>query len=157
MTNRLVIFKYIRRTVYFCLPVIAVRVSGGHLCEAETPTEPAGETAVRRAAIRFPSPSSLRSRVSGCGNPFSLKGNTDSFARAFRMTSRLVAASVTGCAVTCRSVIAVRVSGGHLCEAEAPTESAGETAVRCAAIRFSPFKENTDFLPCTRNQAYFRV
>ena len=26
--------------------VIAVRVSGGHLCEAEAPTEPAGETAV---------------------------------------------------------------------------------------------------------------
>ena len=34
--------------------VIAVRVSGGHLCEAEAPTEPAGETAVRRVAIRFP-------------------------------------------------------------------------------------------------------
>ena len=26
-----------------------MRVSGGHLCEAEAPTEPAGETAVRRA------------------------------------------------------------------------------------------------------------
>ena len=34
-------------------------------------------------------------------------------------------------------VIAVRVSGGHLCEAEAPTEPAGEAAARCAAIRFS--------------------
>ena len=34
--------------------VIAVRVSGGHLCEAEAPTEPAGETAARRVAIRFP-------------------------------------------------------------------------------------------------------
>ena len=33
--------------------VIAVRVSGGHLCEAKAPTEPAGETAARRAAIRF--------------------------------------------------------------------------------------------------------
>jgi len=33
-----------------------VRVSGGHLCEAEAPTEPAGETAVRRAAIRFSTP-----------------------------------------------------------------------------------------------------
>ena len=32
--------------------VIAVRVSGGHLCEAEASTEPAGETAVRRSAIR---------------------------------------------------------------------------------------------------------
>ena len=39
-----------------------MRVSGGHLCEAEAPTEPAGETAVRRVAIRF-----------------SFKGNTDSF------------------------------------------------------------------------------
>ena len=32
-------------------------------------------------------------------------------------------------------VIAVRVSGGHLCGAEAPTEPAGETAARCVAIR----------------------
>ena len=79
MTSRLVICKHIRRTVYFSLPVIAVRVSGGHLCEAEAPNEPAGETAVRCVAIRFPSPSSLRSRVNGCGNPFSLKGYTDSF------------------------------------------------------------------------------
>ena len=37
--------------------VIAVRVSGGHLCEAEAPTEPTGETAARRAAIRSPPPS----------------------------------------------------------------------------------------------------
>ena len=135
--------------------VIAVRVSGGHLCDAEAPTEPAGETAVRRVAIRFPSPSSLRSRVSGCGNPFSLKGNTDSFARAFRMTSRLVAASVTGCAVTCRSVIAVRVSGGHLCEAKAPTEPAGETAARRAAIRIFPIKENAFFCPAPEIKLIF--
>jgi len=135
--------------------VIAVRVSGGHLCDAEAPTEPAGETAVRRVAIRFPSPSSLRSRVSGCGNPFSLKGNTDSFARAFRMTSRLVAASVTGCAVTCRSVIAVRVSGGHLRDAEAPTEPAGETAVRRVAIRIFPIKENTFFCPAPEIKLIF--
>ena len=47
------------------LPVIAVRVSGGHLCEAEAPTEPAGETAVRRAAIRSPSPVIAKVRVSG--------------------------------------------------------------------------------------------
>ena len=33
-------------------------------------------------------------------------------------------------------VIAVRVPGGHLCGAEAPPEPAGETAVRCVAIRF---------------------
>ena len=36
--------------------VIAVRVSGGRLCEAEAPTEPAGETAVKRAAIRSLAP-----------------------------------------------------------------------------------------------------
>ena len=134
--------------------VIAVRVSGGHLCEAETPTEPAGETAVRRVAILRPCHCEHR-KVRG--NPFfSFEESTDSFARAFRMTSRLVAASVTGCAVTCRSVIAVRVSGGHLRDAEAPTEPAGETAARRAAIRFSLLRK-IRFLPCTRNQAYFRV
>ena len=42
-----------RRALSFNSFVIAVRVSGGHLCKAEAPTEPAGETAVRRAAIRF--------------------------------------------------------------------------------------------------------
>ena len=47
----------------FIFLAIAVRVSGGHLCEAESPTEPAGETAVRYAATRF-----------------SFKGITDSFA-----------------------------------------------------------------------------
>ena len=41
-------------TAVFSPPlVIAVRVSGGHLCEAEASTEPAGETAVKRAAIRL--------------------------------------------------------------------------------------------------------
>ena len=47
--------------------VIAVRVSGGHLCEAEAPTEPAGETAVRCAAIRTPV---IAKEQSDCGNPF---------------------------------------------------------------------------------------
>ena len=58
--------------------IAKVRVSGGHLCEAKAPTEPAGETAARRAAIRTPpviargfSPVAIR---------FSFKGNTDSFA-----------------------------------------------------------------------------
>ena len=37
-------------------------MSGGHLCKAEAPTEPAGETAARRVAIRF-----------------SFKGEADSF------------------------------------------------------------------------------
>jgi len=49
--------------------VISVRVSGGHLCEAEAPTEPAGETAVRRVAIRFPRPV-IAKEQSDCGNPF---------------------------------------------------------------------------------------
>ena len=35
-------------------PVIAVRVSGGHLCEAEAPTEPAGETRKPRGNPFFP-------------------------------------------------------------------------------------------------------
>jgi len=42
----------VRADLFFRSLVIAVRVSGGHLCEAEAPTEPAGETAARRAAIR---------------------------------------------------------------------------------------------------------
>ena len=94
-------------------------MSGGHLCEAEAPTEPAGETVIRRLAIR---PLSLRSRVNGCGNPFF----------PFRVLRIL---SCFALRMTYRLVIAVRVSGGHLCEAEAPTEPAGETTVRCAAIR----------------------
>ena len=60
MTNRLVIVNTYGVRLYFRLPVIAVRVSGGHLCEAEAPTEPAGETAARRVAIRFSHSSSLR-------------------------------------------------------------------------------------------------
>jgi len=60
------------------------------------------------------------------------------------------------CAVSCRSVIAVRVSGGHLCEAEAPTEPAGETAVRRVAIRFLFLKDITDsFVFRTQNDKSF--
>ena len=56
---------------------------------------------------------------------------------ALRMTSRLVITTTVKCAINCRPVIAkVRVSGGHLCKTEAPTEPAGETAVRRVAIRF---------------------
>ena len=58
--------------------VIAVRVSGGHLCKAEAPTEPAGETAARRAAILRPCHCEHR-KVRG--NPFfSFEESTDSFA-----------------------------------------------------------------------------
>ena len=54
-----------------------------------------------------------------------------------------------------KAVIAVRVSGGHLCEAEAPTEPAGETAARRAAIR-SSFKGITDsFAPSAQNDKPF--
>ena len=59
-------------------------MSGGHLCEAEAPTEPAGETVIRRLAIR---PLSLRSRVNGCGNPFFFS-ITDFFARSARNKKR---------------------------------------------------------------------
>ena len=67
------------------------------------------------------------------------------------MTNRLVIATTIKCAINCRPVIAVRVSGGHLCDAEAPTEPADETSVRRAAIRFS-FKGITDsFVLYTQN------
>ena len=52
-------------------------------------------------------------------------------------------------------VIAVRVSGGHLCEAEAPTEPAGETAARRVAIRFSFKGEADSFTPCAQNDTPF--
>ena len=67
MVLRILSRKAFRMTSFF---VIAVRVSGGHLCEAEAPTEPAGETAERCVAIRPLPLSSLRSRINGCGNPF---------------------------------------------------------------------------------------
>ena len=47
------IYGVLKLFVLYKYFVIAVRVSGGHLCEAEAPTEPAGETAERRVAIRF--------------------------------------------------------------------------------------------------------
>ena len=106
-----------------------MRVSGGHLCGAEAPTEPAGETAVRCAAIRSLPPPSLRSRADGCGNPFSFEGNTDSFTLRVQNDRNLVIAKV-------------RVSGGHLCGAEAPTEPAGETQNGCGNPFF--FEGNTD-------------
>ncbi len=58
--------------------VIAVRVSGGHLCEAEAPTEPAGETAVRRAAIHF--------SFNGITDSFTLRVQND---KPFSCCSRL--------------------------------------------------------------------
>ena len=73
-----------------------------------------------------------------------LKGRRILSCSALRMTHNLVIANTYGVWLCFRlPVIAVRVSGGHLCEAEAPTEPAGETAARCAAIRFS-FKGEAD-------------
>ena len=113
MTSRLVITTTVKCAIN-CRPVIAVRVSGGHLCKAEAPTEPAGETAVRRVAIRFPCSPSLRrcgcpvdtfakqkhrpSRqarcVNGCGNPFFLFRVLRILSRfALRMTNCLVIAN----------------------------------------------------------------
>ena len=83
------------------------------------------------AAIRSFPPPSLRSRISGCGNPFSFRVLQILSRFAFRMTHRLVIATTVKCAINCCPVIAkVRVSGGHLCGAEAPTEPAGETHKR---------------------------
>ena len=95
--------------IRFSAFVIAVRVSGGHLCKAEAP--------------------------SGCGNPLPFRGIRILSRFAFRMTSRLAIANTQGAQIYFRlPVIAVRVSGGHLCEAEAPTEPVGETTARCVAI-----------------------
>ena len=69
---------------------------------------------------------------------FLFKGITDSFTLRVQNDKPFSCHECSEvCAVSYRSVIAVRVFGGHLCEAEAPTEPAGETAVRRAAIRFS--------------------
>ena len=59
-----------------------------------------------------------RPPCNGCGNPFSFKRITDSFALCAQNDITFVIAKV-------------RVSGGHLCEAEAPTEPAGETQSDC--------------------------
>ncbi len=73
--------------------VIAVRVSGGHLCEAEAPTEPAGETAARCAAIRFPRPPSLRGSNATAAIRSPPKGYLRILSRyALRMTNHLVIA-----------------------------------------------------------------
>ncbi len=105
-------------------------------------TDRAGRRDAKRLRQSVLPLSSLRSCVSDCGNPFSPKGDLRILSRfALRMTHNLVIAKP--CKRLWQSVpfvIAVRVSGGHLCEAEAPTEPAGETAERCAAIRFSFFK-----------------
>jgi len=127
-STAVLIYGVLKLFVLYKYFVIAVRVSGGHLCEAEAPTEPVGETAERRAAIRFSPPRHCEHRKVR-GNPFSFKREIRILScYALRMTNRLVATNTVRCAVSCRSVIAkVRVSGGHLCGAEAPTEPAGET------------------------------
>ena len=55
---------------------------------------------------------------------------------ALRMTSRLVITTTVKCAINCRPVIAVRVSGGHLCKTEA-TDRAGRRDHR--KVRGNPF------------------
>jgi len=93
MTHHLVIAKPCKRLWQSVPFVIAVRVSGGHLCEAEAPTEPAGETAARCAAISFPRPPVIAREQCDRGNPFSPKGYLRILSRyAPRMTDHLVIA-----------------------------------------------------------------
>jgi len=61
-------------------------------------------------------PSGKRDRRKACGNPLSTPCHCEG-AKRLRQSVSLA--------------IAVRVSGGHLCEAEAPTEPAGETQSDC--------------------------
>ena len=115
-----------------------MRVSGGHLCEAEALTEPAGETAARCAAIRFSRPLVIANAVRRVAIRSFFKREYGFFRASAQNDTPFSYCTSVKDALSHRLVIAVRVSGGHLCEAEAPTEPAGETAARCAAIRF-PF------------------
>ena len=83
---------------FFRLPVIAVRVSGGHLCGAEAPTEPAGETAARRVSIRLPCSLSLRGALAPRQSVSLLRVLRILSCSALRMTYRLVIASTVRCA-----------------------------------------------------------
>ena len=78
MTSRLVIaiHKACGNPLFLLLVIAKVRVSGGHLCEAEAPTEPAGEMCKR-----------LWQSVS------LLRGLRILSRYAFRMTGRLVIAN----------------------------------------------------------------
>ena len=83
-----------------------MRVSGGHLCEAEAPSEPAGETAARRAAIRSKSPV-IASTVRCVAIRFSFKGITDSFTLRTQNDKPFSCHECSEvCAVSYRSVIA---------------------------------------------------
>ena len=76
-----------------------MRVSGGHLCEAEAPTEPAGETAVRCAVIRFPIPSVIAKPCKRLWQSVSLQRGIRILSRSvLRMTHRLVIAKAVRCA-----------------------------------------------------------
>ena len=108
MTHNLVIANTYGVWLYFRLPVIAVRVSGGHLCEAEAPTEPAGETAARRVAIRF-----------------SFKGEADSFTLCAQNDTPFSYHECRKvCAVSCCLVIASTVRCAAIrFSFEAPTQA----------------------------------
>ena len=95
----------------------------------------AGETAVRCAAIRSLLKEELR--ILSCS--------------ALRMTYRLAIATIVECAASRRLVIAkVRVSGGHLCKAEAPTEPAGEICKRL--WQSVPFQGEYGFFHASRSE-----
>ena len=98
-----------------------MRVSGGHLCEAEA-TDRAGR----------------RDRRKVRGNPFFLFRVLRILSRsALRMTYNSIIANTYGVRLYfCLPVIAVWVSGGHLCEAEA-TDRAGRRDHR--KVRSNPF------------------
>ena len=85
-----------------------------------------------------------------CGNPFSFLRVLRILSRyALGMTYRLAIATIVECAASRRLVIAkVRVSGGHLCKAEAPTEPAGEICKRLWQSVFL-FKGITDSFALT--------
>ena len=95
-------------------------------------------------------PSRQARYVNGCGNPFSFLRVLRILSRyALGMTYRLAIATIVECAASRHLVIAkVRVSGGHLCKAEAPTEPAGEICKRLWQSVFL-FKDITDSFALT--------
>ena len=117
--------------------VNAVRVSGGHLCEAEAPTEPACETAARRAAIRSKSPVIAKPCKRLWQSVFLFKGITDSFTLRTQNDK-----SFSHCKYIRRAAI----------RSKSPVIA---STVRCVAIRFS-FKGITDsFTLRTQNDKSF--
>ena len=131
--------------IRFSAFVIAVRVSGGHLCKAEAPTEPAGETAARRVAIRSSTFVIAKPRKRLWQSVSLLKGNTDSFALRVQNDKPVSYCKYIKCAdklsFTCHCGAGVRWTPLR----SRSTDRAGRRDRRKACGNPFSFNENTDF------------